>query len=71
VIVIFISVLNTLSVRKITQELVSRKIEIRLKLKQTELWYFEGTIVELKEESDGKEQTLSLRPEHAVMRVHC
>ena len=68
--VIFISVLNTLSGRKITQELVGRKIEIRLKLKQTELWCFEGTIVELKEESDGKEQKLSLRSEHAVARVH-
>ena len=69
-IVIFISVLNTLSGRKITQELVGRKIKIRLKLKQTELWCFEGTIVELKEESDGKEQKLSLKSEHAVARVH-
>ena len=49
---------------------MGRKIEIRLKLKQTELWCFEGTIVELKEESDGKEQKLSLRSEHAVARVH-
>ena len=29
-----------------------------------------GTIVELKEESDGKEQKLSLKSEHAVVRVH-
>jgi hypothetical protein len=70
VIVIFILVLNTLSGRKITQELVGSKIKIRLKLKQTELWCFEGTVVELKEESDAKGQKLSLRSEHAVARVH-
>ena len=60
----------TIRIEDFTQELVGRKIEIRLKLKQTELWCFEGIIVELKEESEEKEQKLSLKSKHAVVRVH-